>query len=84
MDQDKLEQDLTDAGFEREISTMPCYGWKNLLIIRKGWRTDATGLGSSLHAYLYTGRVERLDASCRGFLLFLEQIQVLTLKLVKW
>ena len=59
VDQDKLEQDLTDAGFEREDI------YNALLWLEK------------LADYQ---ECERLDASCRGFLLFLEQIQVLNLE----
>lgn len=58
VDQDKLEQDLTDAGFEREDIYNALLWLEKLADYQEGvGRTDATGLGSSLHAYLYTGRV---------------------------
>ena len=38
MDQDKLEQILPTQDLIEKISTMPCFGWKNLRIIRKGWQ----------------------------------------------
>lgn len=58
VDQDKLEQDLTDAGFEREDIYNALLWLEKLADYQEGLaEPDATGLGSSLHAYLYTGRV---------------------------
>ena len=69
VDQDKLEQDLTDAGFERED------------IYQEGVAEPMQLASDPLSMRIYTPEeCERLDASCRGFLLFLEQIQVLNLE----
>ncbi|MFO6483909.1 DUF494 family protein Smg [Escherichia coli] len=83
VDQDKPEQDLTDAGFDREDIYNALLWLEKLRIIRKDFgRTDATGqVSDPLSMRIYTPEeCERLDASCRGFLLFLEQIQVLNLE----
>ena len=38
VDQDKLEQILPTQDLIEKISTMPCFGWKSLRIIRKDWQ----------------------------------------------
>ncbi|CAM7175422.1 DUF494 domain-containing protein [Citrobacter freundii] len=74
VDQDKLERDLTDAGFDREDI------YNALLWLEK--LAEPMQLASDpLSIRIYTAEeCDRLDASCRGFLLFLEQIQVLNLE----
>ncbi len=52
VDQDKLEQDLTDAGFDRE-DIYNALLWKSLRIIRKDWQNRCNWPRSTLHAYLY-------------------------------
>ena len=56
-DQTNLNRILPTQVLSEKISTMPCFGWKNLLIIRKDWQNRCNWPRSSLHAYLYTGRV---------------------------
>ena len=72
VDQDKLEQDLTDAGLL----------WLEKLADYQEGLAEPMQLASDpLSMRIYTPEeCERLDASCRGFLLFLEQIQVLNLE----
>ncbi len=81
VDQDKLEQDLTDAGFDRE-DIYNALLWLEKLADYQEVLAEPMQLASDpLSMRIYTPEeCERLDASCRGFLLFLEQIQVLNLE----
>ncbi|WP_225639265.1 DUF494 family protein [Candidatus Profftia sp. (ex Adelges kitamiensis)] len=79
VDQDKLTDDLTRAGFERE-DIYSAFGWLEKLAIMQ--ETNAMSYTSFANPYLMriytTDEMIRLDSTCRGFILFLEQIQVLT------
>ena len=81
VDQDKLEQDLTDAGFDREDIYNALHKIKKLADYQEGLAEPMQLASDPLSMRIYTPEeCERLDASCRGFLLFLEQIQVLNLE----
>ena len=81
VDQDKLEQDLTDAGFEREDIYNALLWLEKLADYQEGLAEPMQLASDPLSMRIYTPEeCERLDASCRGFLLFLEQIQVLNLE----
>ena len=79
VDQDKLTDDLTRAGFERE-DIYSALGWLEKLAMMQ--EADALPYISCADPHvmrIYTAdEMIRLDSACRGFLLFLEQIQVLT------
>ena len=78
VDQDKLEQDLTDAGFDREDIYNALLWLEKLADYQEGLAEPMQLASDPLSMRIYTPEeCERLDASCRGFLLFLEQIQVL-------
>lgn len=76
VDQDKLEQDLTDAGFDREDIYNALLWLEKLADYQEGLAEPMQLASDPLSMRIYTPEeCERLDASCRGFLLFLEQIQ---------
>ena len=84
VDQDKLEQDLTDAGFDREDIYNALLWLEKLADYQEGLAEPMQLASDPLSMRIYTPEeCERLDASCRGFLLFLEQIQVLNLSLIQ-
>ena len=81
VDQDKLEQDLTDAGFEREDIYNALLWLEKLADYQEGLAEPMQLASDPLSMRIYTPEeCERLHDSCRGFLLFLEQIQVLNLE----
>mgnify|MGYP002524841601 FL=1 len=81
VDQDKLEQDLTDAGFDREDIYNALLWLEKLADYQEGLAEPMQLASDPLSMRIYTPEeCERPDASCRGFLLFLEQIQVLNLE----
>ncbi|CST73737.1 Uncharacterized protein conserved in bacteria [Shigella sonnei] len=85
VDQDKLEQDLTDAGFEREDIYNALLWLGKLADYQEGLAEPMQLASDPLSMRIYTPEeCERLDASCRGFLLFLEQIQVLEVVNKNW
>lgn len=81
VDQDKLTRDLTDAGFDRE-DVYNALVWLEKLADYQEGLTEPMQLASDpLSVRIFTAEEsQRLDAECRGFLLFLEQIQVLNLE----
>lgn len=81
VDQDKLERDLTDAGFDREDIYNALLWLEKLADYQEGLAEPMQLASDPLSVRIYTAEeCNRLDASCRGFLLFLEQIQVLNLE----
>lgn len=81
VDHDKLTDDLTDAGFHRE-DIYNALNWLEKLADYQDNAGSSTMPGSSaLSMRIYTEEEsQRLDADCRGFILFLEQVQVLNLE----
>lgn len=81
VDQDKLTHDLTDAGFDREDIYNALAWLEKLADYQEGLVEPMQLAADPLSMRIYTAEETlRLDASCRGFLLFLEQIQVLNLE----
>ena len=81
VDHDKLTRDLTDAGFEREDIYNALMWLEKLADYQEGLVEPMQLASDPLSLRVYTEEeCQRLDASCRGFLLFLEQIQVLNLE----
>ena len=81
VDQDRLTRDLTDAGFEREDIYNALLWLEKLADYQEGLVEPMQLASDPLSVRIYTAEeCERLDASCRGFVLFLEQIQVLNLE----
>lgn len=81
VDQDKLTSDPTDAGFDRE-DIFNALVWLEKLADYQDGLTEPMQLAADpLSMRIFTAEEsQRLDADCRGFLLFLEQIQVLNLE----
>ena len=81
VDQDKLTDDLARAGFHRE-DIYSALGWlEKLADLQEGEAAPFMLDADPFALRIYTDEeATRLDAGCRGFLLFLEQIQVLNLE----
>ena len=81
VDQDKLTRDLTEAGFEREDVYNALVWLEKLADYQEGLTEPMQLVSDPLSMRIFTAEEsQRLDADCRGFLLFLEQIQVLNLE----
>lgn len=78
VDEDRLTDDLTEAGFQR-ADIHNALSWLEKLADMQEGGTPSYMLDSDPSALrIYTDEeTSRLDSSCRGFLLFLEQIKVL-------
>jgi Smg protein len=80
VDQDKLTDDLSDAGFHREDIYNALNWLEKLADYQDGLVAPILLTTDPLSMRIYTEEEsQRLDANCRGFILFLEQIQVLNL-----
>ncbi|MGL9735051.1 MAG: DUF494 family protein [Symbiopectobacterium sp.] len=81
VDQDALTDDLTRAGFDR-ADIYSALNWLERLADLQEGKEVLFALASDPHALrIYTREEEqRFDTECRGFLLFLEQINVLNLE----
>ncbi|VFP88878.1 DUF494 family protein [Candidatus Erwinia haradaeae] len=81
VDQDKLTNDLSDVGFHREDIFNALTWLEKLVDYQDGLISPIFLTTDPLSMRIYTQEEsQRLDVNCRGFLLFLEQIQVLNLK----
>ncbi|WP_323636511.1 DUF494 family protein [Pectobacterium polaris] len=81
VDQDTLTDDLTRAGFHRNDIYSALSWLEKLADIQEGQTVPLHLANDPLAMRIYTqDEALRLDAECRGFLLFLEQIQVLNLE----
>ncbi|MFT4466038.1 MAG: DUF494 family protein [Sodalis sp. (in: enterobacteria)] len=81
VDQDKLTDDLTRAGFHQD-DIYNALNWLEKLADLQDGQGRAFALNADpLAMRIYTDEESQfLDTDCRGFLLFLEQIQVLNLE----
>jgi len=81
VDQDKLTDDLADAGFHRDDIYNALNWLEKLADYQDGLVAPILLTTDPLSMRIYTEQeCQRLDASCCGFILFLEQIQVLNLE----
>lgn len=81
VDQDTLTHDLTEAGFDRDDIFNALNWLEKLADLQEGENAPYFMDADPLAMRIYTEEESvRLDAGCRGFLLFLEQIQVLNLE----
>ncbi|OSN03948.1 hypothetical protein AU512_13580 [Lonsdalea iberica] len=81
VDQDTLTDDLTRAGFDRNDIYSALDWLEKLADIQEGQTPPLALASDPLALRIYTPEEDqRLDVECRGFLLFLEQIQVLSLE----
>ncbi len=74
-DRESLELDLVDAGFP-EAEIYKAFVWLEGLACEQEACPDASGESLSMRIYS-SDEAGRMDAECRGFLLFLEQVKVL-------
>lgn len=81
VDQDKLTDDLTRAGFHQDDIYNALNWLEKLADLQDGQGKVFAMSGDPLALRIYTDEeCQFLDTECRGFLLFLEQIQVLNLE----
>lgn len=78
VDQDKLTDDLTDAGFHREDIYSALNWLEKLADYQDGSVAPVLLANDPLSMRVYTEEeCLRLETDCRGFILFLEQMNVL-------
>lgn len=81
VDQDQLTDDLAQAGFHRDDIYNALNWLEKLADLQEGQNAPYFFFNDTATTEIYTEEEgARLDAGCRGFLLFLEQIQVLNLE----
>ncbi len=80
VDQDKLTRDLTDAGFEREDIYNALMWLEKLADYQEGLVEPMQLASDPLSSGIYRRGVPASGCQLPGFLLFLEQIQVLNLE----
>ncbi|CAK9886466.1 MAG: Protein Smg [Candidatus Erwinia impunctatus] len=81
VDQDKLTHDLADAGFDQDDIHHALVWLEKLADYQEGLLAPVQLVSDPLSMRIYTEEEsQRLDESCRGFILFLEQIQVLQME----
>ncbi|USD65331.1 DUF494 family protein [Vibrio sp. SCSIO 43136] len=79
VDQDELEDELKRAGFHQDEIYKALNWLEELAALQQTDAQSAIATGSSTSTRIYTDKeCMRLDIECRGFLLFLEQVKVLT------
>lgn len=82
VNQDKLAYDLIAAGFNREDIYNALNWLEQLADYQDGLVAPLLIANDSLSMRIYTKEEsQRLDAECRGFILFLEQIEVLNMEI---
>ncbi len=78
VDQERLTRDLTEVGFDRNDIYSALNWLEKLADYQDGLVMPVQMATDPLSVRIYTDQeCQRLDASCRGFLLLLEQMQVL-------
>ena len=79
VDQDELEEELLRAGFHQEEIYKALDWLEDLAALQQSDKRSAITMGASTSTRIYTDKEKRrLDVRNRGFLLFLEQVNVLT------
>ncbi|GAA5648203.1 MULTISPECIES: DUF494 family protein [Vibrio] len=79
VDQDELEEELLRAGFHQKDIYKALQWLEDLAALQQSDTHSAIATSAATSSRIYTPKeMERLDLECRGFLLFLEQIKVLT------
>ena len=79
VDQDELAEELSRAGFHRE-EILKALAWLERLADLQDEKKSPAFFGPTIDSMrIYTREeVQKLNADCRGFLMFLEQIKVLS------
>lgn len=79
IDQDELEDELLRAGFHQQEIYKALHWLEGLAALQQGGDSLDMATSSATSTRIFTQEeMLRLDVTCRGFLLFLEQVQVLT------
>ncbi|WP_211294091.1 DUF494 family protein [Vibrio gangliei] len=79
IDQDELEEELLRAGFHQQEIYKALHWLEGLAALQQGGARLDMATSSATSTRIFTqDEMLRLDVTCRGFLLFLEQVQVLT------
>ncbi|WP_428790418.1 DUF494 family protein [Vibrio profundum] len=79
VNQDELEDELTRAGFHQEDIYKALHWLEGLAALQQSDAHSAISTSAATSTRIYTRtEMSRLDLECRGFILFLEQIKVLT------
>ncbi|MFV0575862.1 MAG: DUF494 family protein [Vibrio sp.] len=78
LDQDELEDELLRAGFHQQEIYKALKWLEGLAALHQGDRLGMTTSASTSTRIYTSDEMMRLDVVCRGFILFLEQVQVLT------
>ena len=79
VDQDELEDELIRAGFRQDDIYKALHWLEDLAALQDTDNQAAITTCSNTSMRVYTSReISRINMECRGFLLFLEQINVLT------
>ncbi|MEZ8429636.1 DUF494 family protein [Vibrio cyclitrophicus] len=79
VDQDELEDELLRAGFHQDDIYKALHWLEDLAALQDTENQAAISVCSNTSMRIYTNReISRINMECRGFLLFLEQINVLT------
>lgn len=79
VDQDELEEELLRAGFHQDDIYKALHWLEDLAALQETDSQAAISVSANTSMRVYTKReTARINLECRGFLLFLEQINVLT------
>ncbi|HAS64246.1 MAG TPA: hypothetical protein DCS35_17785 [Vibrio sp.] len=79
VNQDELEDELLRAGFDQKDIYKALVWLEELAALQQGELESAISVSSAASTRIYTTQeMRRLDLECRGFLMFLEQVSVLT------
>lgn len=79
VDQDELSDELSRAGFHQDDIYKALNWLEKLALLQDADKTPYLSASSITSVRIYTSKeMNRLDLECRGFLIFLEQISVLS------
>ncbi len=79
VNQDELEEELLRAGFHQEEIYKALDWLEDLAALQQSDQSSAISMSAATSTRIYTEKEKtRLDVESRGFLLFLEQVNVLT------
>lgn len=80
IDYDSLTNDLSDIGFQKRDIYNALRWLKNLSCYKKNIISSISLLSKQISTRIYTQEESlKLNVDCRGFILFLEQLEILTL-----
>ncbi|QCO71035.1 DUF494 family protein [Buchnera aphidicola] len=80
IDYDSLTNDLSDIGFQKRDIYNALRWLKNLSCYKKNIISSINLLSNQISTRIYTQEESfKLNVDCRGFIIFLEQLEILTL-----